>query len=50
MDWASIDGPPRTPVTGPGSGRDSFFYELQEIVQLFNYILLFSFFIETNFL
>ena len=22
MGWASIDGPPRTPVTGPGLGRD----------------------------
>ena len=22
MGWASTDGPPRTPVTGPGSGRD----------------------------
>ena len=24
MGWASTDGPPRTPVTGPGSGRDRF--------------------------
>ena len=23
MGWASIDGSPRTPVTGPGSGRDN---------------------------
>ena len=22
MGWASIDGPPHTSVTGPGSGRD----------------------------
>ena len=24
MSWASRDGPPRTPVTGPRSGRDSY--------------------------
>ena len=29
MGWASIDGLPRTPVTGPGTGRDSLYQVIE---------------------